>query len=150
MSCTIHRATLADLEQLAPLFDAYRRFYQQPGDLALAREFLRARITADESVLLLAADAAGHALGFVQMYPLFSSVRALRTLLLNDLFVAEGARRHGVARALLDAAAAFGRAAGVARLELETMPDNHAAQALYRRMGWQAYDASLRFRLPLG
>ncbi len=34
---TTHLATPADLDVLAPLFDAYRQFYAQPADLALAR-----------------------------------------------------------------------------------------------------------------
>ena len=38
---------------------------------------------------------------------------------------------------------------GAIRLDLETMPDNHAAQALYRAQGWRQYDESLRFQLPL-
>ena len=59
------------------------------------------------------------------------------------------ARRHGVARALLLAAADFARADGALRLELETDHDNANAQALYRAMGWTPYDGTLRFRLPL-
>ena len=39
----IRQATLADIDALAPLFDAYRRFYEQPGDIALASDFLQDR-----------------------------------------------------------------------------------------------------------
>jgi GNAT superfamily N-acetyltransferase len=63
-------------------------------------------------------------------------VRTARTWLLNDLFVAEGARRGGVARALLDAAAAFAREQGAAGVMLETTRDNGPARALYRAAGW--------------
>jgi peptide chain release factor 1 len=59
-------------------------------------------------------------------------VRTARLWLLNDLFVAEHARRSGVARALLDAAVAFAREQGAAGLMLETMRDNAPARALYR------------------
>lgn len=59
-------------------------------------------------------------------------MRAARVFLLNDLFVAEHARRSGVALALLSAAADYGQREGAIRLDLETMPDNHAAQTLYR------------------
>jgi hypothetical protein len=37
----VRRATLADLELIVPLFDAYRQFYELAQDLPLAREFLR-------------------------------------------------------------------------------------------------------------
>jgi ribosomal protein S18 acetylase RimI-like enzyme len=145
----VRRAALADVERAAPLFDAYRQFYGQPADLARARAFLHDRLAGDQSTLLLAEDDAGRVLGFTQLYPLFSSIRTARVLLLNDLFVTADARRLGVARALLDAAAAHGRVVGAVRLDLETLPDNHPAQALYRAAGWQRYDGSLRFQLPL-
>jgi GNAT superfamily N-acetyltransferase len=131
----IRRATLEDLELVAPLFDAYRRFYAQPGDLVRARNYLRDRLSRDESVILLATHDDRTA-GFTQLYPVFSSVRTARTWILNDLFVAEDARRGGIARALLDAAADFARADGAAGLSLETMRDNAPARALYRAAGW--------------
>jgi GNAT superfamily N-acetyltransferase len=85
---------------------------------------------------VLVAERGPSAVGFTQLYPIFSSVRTARTWLLNDLFVVEGARRGGVARALLDAAAAFARAQGAAGLVLETTRDNGPARALYRAAGW--------------
>jgi len=135
----LRRATLDDLDALAPLFDAYRQFYSQPADLARARDYLRERMTLGESVVLLA-ERDGEGVGFTQLYPAFSSVRTARTWLLNDLFVTESARRHGVARALLDAAAAFAREQGAAGLMLETMADNAPARALYRAAGWHEDD----------
>ncbi len=148
MSALVRRATADDVEHLAPLFDLYRVFYGQPSDLALASDFLTERLTGNESVVLLAQD--GDALpGFTQLYPSFSSVRARRTWILNDLFVAATARRRGVASRLLHSAAQFARGDGALRLELETDRDNAGAQALYRSLGWLEYDDSLRFHLPL-
>ena len=131
----IRRATDADIARVAPLFDAYRSFYGQPPDIARADAFLRERLARGESALLLA-ERDGEALGFTQLYPLFSSVRTARLWLLNDLFVADSARRQGVARGLLDAAATFAREQGAAGLMLETGRDNHPARALYRAAGW--------------
>ena len=137
---TIRPATFHDLEALVPLFDGYRMFYGQASDPSGASAFLRERITRRESVLLLAIHEDGHdssqAVGFTQLYPLFSSVRMARLWLLNDLFVAPDARRMGIARSLLDAAAAFARHEGAAGLMLETNPDNSAARALYASAGW--------------
>lgn len=142
---TIRRATTADLPALAPLFDAYRRFYGQPGDLARADAFLRERLQRDESVVLLA-ERDGAAIGFTQLYTMFSSVRTARLWILNDLFVAEHARRAGLARALLDAAAAFARETGARGIMLETSHDNLPARALYRAAGWNE-DASQWYSL---
>lgn len=148
MTVSITRATPADLDTVAPLFDLYRVFYGKPSDPVVAREFIEARMTRGESVILLA-QLDGAAIGFTQLYPAFSSVSATHTWILNDLLVLPEARRNGVARALLSAAADFARADGALRLELETDHDNTTAQALYRAMGWTAYDGTLRFRLPL-
>ncbi|MEL1265674.1 GNAT family N-acetyltransferase [Pseudoxanthomonas putridarboris] len=148
MSLSITRATLDDVDSVASLFDQYRRFYRQPADSALAQAFISERLRRGESAILLA-ERDGAAAGFTQLFPSFSSVRAGRTWILNDLFVVPDARRTGVARALLQAAAEFARKDGALRLELETDHDNHAAQALYRTMAWEPYDGTLRFRLEL-
>ena len=142
----MRRADANDLDTLAGLFDAYRQFYKRPSDVAAARAFLAERIARDESVVLIAEhegaaigakSVRAEAIGFVQLYPLFSSVRLGRTWLLNDLYVAPQARRLGAARALLDAACAFAREGGALGLELETGSDNVTAQALYRSAGWE-------------
>ncbi|HJS34588.1 MAG TPA: GNAT family N-acetyltransferase [Pseudoxanthomonas sp.] len=148
MTTVVRRTGLTHLDVVARLFDHYRGFYGQPSDPALARDFIRERMERDESVILLAwVDDA--AVGFTQLYPAFSSVSASRVWILNDLLVLPEARRKGVARALLSAAADFAHADGALRLELETDHDNATAQALYRAMGWVPYDGTLRFRLPL-
>ena len=59
----IECATTDHLDQLAPLFDQYRMFYEQPTDLTAARAFLRARLEGSESVIFLALDA-GDPAGF--------------------------------------------------------------------------------------
>jgi ribosomal protein S18 acetylase RimI-like enzyme len=131
----ISRAGPADLDALAVLFDAYRQFYGQAPDLPRARDWLRSRLRVGESVVLLAKRGAA-IVGFVQLYPMFSSVRTAKTWILNDLYVDAGARRSGVARSLLDAAASFAREDGAAGISLETARDNASARALYRAAGW--------------
>ena len=140
MNLSIRRAGQDDVDQLAPLFDAYRQFYQQPGDLPRARDFLRERLERDESTVLIA-EHDGTMVGFTQLYPMFSSVRTARIWILNDLYVAERARRSNVARGLLDAAARFAREKGAARLMLETGRDNAPARALYQAAGWSEDDS---------
>jgi hypothetical protein len=61
MAVSIEQATSRDLDDLVPLFDAYRRFYARPSDLLLAREFLAARLSRGESVILVARNTIGGA-----------------------------------------------------------------------------------------
>ena len=131
----IRKATSQALDNLIPLFDAYRQFYQQAPDPEGARRFLAERLEREESVVFLAFDE-GRAVGFTQLYPQFSSVGMDRNWLLNDLFVDEGARKLGVGLSLLEAARTWARESGARWLLLETGVDNYAAQALYEKAGW--------------
>jgi ribosomal protein S18 acetylase RimI-like enzyme len=146
---TTRHATPDDLDALAPLFDAYRRFYAQPGDVALASAYLHARMERRESAILVA-EADGQMLGFCQLYPTWCSVAAARILVLYDLFVDEGVRRGGVGRALMLSAQDFGRSAGAVRLELSTARSNERAQALYESLGWQRDEGFRTYTLDLG
>jgi ribosomal protein S18 acetylase RimI-like enzyme len=135
---TLHTrvATLADLDAIAPLFDAYRQFYAQPPDLALAARFIRDRMQNHESVVLLAFDGNTQAIGFCQLYPSFCSVEAQPIYVLYDLFVAAEARRTGAGRALLLAAEKLAIDNGKARMDLTTARTNTRAQSLYESLDW--------------
>lgn len=132
-----HRESLQDLDRLVPLFDACRQYYGQQSDLILARQFLGDRLTKNESVVLIAEDGAGSAVGFVQLFPTFSSILAAPMYLLSDLYVTPHARRQGVGTWLLKSAVEIARAAGAVRLELATAITNKSAQRLYEAMEWQ-------------
>ena len=150
MADRVRRAGPADADAIAPLFDAYRQFYARPSDLPLARRFVADRLERDESVIFLA-ERDGRAVGFVQLYPVFSSTAAnpRRLWLLNDLYVTPDARGGGVARALMAAARHMAEATGACGLELVTARTNAAAQRLYRSLGWRHDDAFLHFELEL-
>ena len=135
---TVHTriANLQDLATVAALFDAYRQFYEQPADLALATQFIAARMQNNESVILLAQDDDAHALGFCQLYPTFCSVEAQPIYTLYDLFVSPQHRKSGAGRQLLLAAEALAKARGMARMDLTTAKTNLPAQRLYASLGW--------------
>lgn len=145
----IRRADLADVDRIAPLFDAYRRFYEQPADLPRARAWLHDRLGRAESVVFVA-ERAGALAGFCQLYPAWCSVEAAPIFVLYDLFVDADARRGGVGRALMLAAQAHGRATGAARLDLSTARTNTRAQSLYESLGWRRDDVYLTYSLALG
>lgn len=131
----IRKAIAEDANMIAPLFDAYRMFYKQPSDINGATDFIRERLQQNESVIFIALIN-DEAVGFTQLYPIFTSVGMRRTWLLNDLFVNETARSKGIATALLNAAKDFGKTTNSKWLMLETAKDNFTAQALYEKNGW--------------
>jgi ribosomal protein S18 acetylase RimI-like enzyme len=148
-SVSTRLAQPADGPALGALFNAYRQFYEQPDDLAVAVAFITARLGKKDSVILVAEGASGALLGFTQIYPSFCSVRAAPIGVLYDLFVAPQARTRGVGRALLQAALAYGKAHGMQRLDLTTARTNAKAQSLYEGLQWTRDDVFLAYSLDL-
>jgi ribosomal protein S18 acetylase RimI-like enzyme len=144
----IVHATPADVGEATPLFDAYRQFYNKPPDLEAARRFLFARLSKGESVLFLARHG-GRLVGFVQLYPVFSSVALMRQWILNDLYVMPDARKLGVGRALIERARELAEATRANCLTLETATGNVPALRLYESLGWKREQEFFRYYLPL-
>jgi GNAT superfamily N-acetyltransferase len=144
------RVTTDGVELVAPLFDAYRQFYGRPADPDGARRFLADRLARNESVIFAVIED-GRALGFTQLYPSFSSVSMRPIWILNDLFVAAGARRRGVGTRLLKAAREHAERTGAVRLVLSTAVTNSTAQAAYERDGWKRDTGFVQyeFHLPM-
>jgi GNAT superfamily N-acetyltransferase len=134
---TIDTVEEKDLADLLPLMRGYTTFYEvdPPDDalLALARALI-----ADperEGVQLIARDEDGAGLGFATVFWSWSTNQAARIGVMNDLFVAENARRRGVGEALIQRCRELVKDRGAASLQWQTAPDNHTAQALYERVG---------------
>ncbi len=144
----VRQASLADIDGLAALFDEYRQFYGRASDVPAARAFLLARCDHGESTIFVAGDHTAP-VGFVQLYPSFSSVSMARTFVLNDLYVRPNVRRQGVAKKLLAAAEDFGRVLGAVRITLSTAITNETAQALYLETGWTRDEQFQVFHRPL-
>lgn len=129
-------ASISNLEQLVPLFNGYRVFYNQPSNSEAARNFLKERFAKQDSAIFLYLDASEKGLGFTQLYPSFSSVSMQRIYILNDLFVTSEARKQGVGEALMEHAKQFAIDNGSKGLTLET-DVNNPAQTLYKKLGWK-------------
>jgi GNAT superfamily N-acetyltransferase len=125
-----------EFETLLPLIAAYQRFYEvEEIDNGRNRFFFRRFLAPSaDGELLAARDATGLILGYACLYWHFSSLAAVETVLMNDLFVVPEARGRGVGRALIEASRDVARARGAGWLEWATAPDNHTAQRLYDSM----------------
>ena len=132
------KASIEDMNILVPLLDLYRQFYEQAGDLNSAKEFLSDRINKNESVIYLAIDEDNNrGMGFVQLYPAFSTVSLKRIWILNDLFVHEDYRKQGVAEALIEKSKELAMETNAKGLILETHISNVSAQKLYDKTGFE-------------
>ena len=69
--------------------------------------------------------------GFVQLYPIFSSTRMKKLWLLNDLFVDENHRGKGISKQLIKQCKDLCNDTGACGLILETAKTNTTANNLY-------------------
>lgn len=104
-----------------------------------AENFIEQRLLNNDSVIFIAYEDE-KAVGFTQLYPIFTSVGMKKTLLLNDLFVDEKCRNKGVGKMLLDAAMQHARNTESKWLMLQTQSQNEAARRLYEQCGWKQLD----------
>jgi ribosomal protein S18 acetylase RimI-like enzyme len=133
---SIRKATVNELNSLTELFDSYRVFYKQDSDIEGARAFLKERLLNEDSVVFIAYDEE-NAVGFVQLYPTYSSVSMKRSWILNDLYVNTSARKKGFGEKLIQSAIEFAEETGAKGLSLETGEDNLTAQRLYEKIGFK-------------
>jgi GNAT superfamily N-acetyltransferase len=147
MGVEIKKIGVEEIESIAFLFDEYRQFYKQPPDIKAAVNFLNQRLGNNQSVVFIAYldDIPS---GFMQLYPVYSSVGLKQAWLLNDLYVAVNARKHGVGAALLGAAKKHGEETGSRWLLLQTAADNFTAQSVYEKNGW-VKETDFFYRLDL-
>jgi len=159
----IRLATLEDLESLIPLFDGYRVFYRQVSDYDKARMFLKDRLTHNDSVIYIAfaksnvrdsrptGERSGKAdsetaVGFTQLYPIFSSVSMEPMYILNDLYIHTDYRSKGIGQALIHTVKDLCRKERQKGIVIQTETTN-PAQHLYERLGFTK-DPDLHYFWP--
>jgi len=140
----------SEVELVVVLFNQYRIFYNQPSDIQLARTFIDARIQNNESIIFVALFDDGNKkipVGFTQLYPKYSSARAIKNWILNDLYVDSAYRKQGIGERLINSAIAFAKVGGAKFVQLETATDNKTAQSLYESIGFKKQDPDNEFFL---
>ncbi|MBZ0202230.1 MAG: GNAT family N-acetyltransferase [Ignavibacteria bacterium] len=132
----IIKASQNELEKVACLFNDYRIFYDQETDIEGATSYIKERMENNESIIYLALDDDGNAMGFVQLYPSFTSIGMKRMWILNDLYVDIIHRKKNAAEMLINRCKELIHKTGAAGLVLETQNDNFPAQKLYFKTGF--------------
>jgi ribosomal protein S18 acetylase RimI-like enzyme len=132
------------------LVDDYRVHYGALSDLDGTEQWLRGTANLAQMRCYLASTSADDvAVGVALVFPSPMTVRLDELWALRDLYVASGHRGQGVGRALVTRVRDDARAAGVPRIALQTEPDNDAARALYRSLGFIAPEGVVALSLAL-
>jgi GNAT superfamily N-acetyltransferase len=141
----VRPATAADRPALLGLVRAYLDFYKAPQpDERPFQAFLDLIEANPSRGIQLVAEEAGQLVGLASLFASFDTLVAAEILVMNDLFVLEAHRRHGVGHALFEASRRYARDHGYVRLDWVTGRDNHVARRFYDRHGgiagpWIAY-----------
>ena len=147
----IVQATLEHLDLLTPLFIKYREFYGELPFPDSSRKFLETRLKRKESVIYLAlADEEDKLLGYCQLFPSYSSLSLKRVWILNDIYVAEDARRMLVADRLLQTAKQMAKETNAVRMRVATSVSNEVAQKTYESIGFREDTRFKNYTLELG
>lgn len=107
---------------------------------------------AGETINLIARDADGKALGFAEAALRRDYVNGCKTspvAFLEGIFVIPEARGKGVARALILAVEAWGRAQGCTEFASDAAPDNLASLDMHRALGFEETQRVVFFRKVL-
>ncbi len=124
--------------ELVKLFEAYRTFYKKEPQPEKSTSFLLDRINKNESFIFIAIDmTTDKMLGFVQLYPMFSSTRLDKILILNDLFVALDERGNGIAKLLMEKSKDFAVEYNALEVMLETQKSNQIGNSLYPKVDFK-------------
>lgn len=135
MTLEIRFAEAADEAQWRPLWQGYLTFYKADVPEEVTRHTLARILDPAERVSMRVALLDGKMVGFATHHHHDSTWDIAQDCYLEDLYVDEAARGHGVGRALIDDLKALCKARGWKRLYWHTNETNTRARALYDSYG---------------
>ncbi len=142
MTIQIRSATVADAAAILRLNEAFNDARATEAEI----QQQLARCQGIETLLL--AEVESQAVGFLCLRLLPQICDPDTYAEVNELFVEEAHRRHGVAQALMQHAAKLAQAAGAKEIILLTSFHNNTAQRFYQVQGFANYGISMCKPLP--
>ena len=133
----VKEAYMDDLETIVNIVKKYREFYgvenQKEDEI---EQFIKARMENAQSKIFLATDETDMVVGFIQLYPSYSTVSLKPQWILNDFFVEEDVRHKGYGKALMAFVKEYFRDKAKGFI-LVTDIDNFTAKSFYEQNGWK-------------
>jgi len=136
MTLRIRPAGPSDRDVVHGLLTAQMVEHRLPAEPERIERGLDAAFRPGSSAWLFLAERDGQAVGVFLANQIVSVEKGGETLWIEELYVTPGARRTGVARALLAHALDEARRRGLRAFDLEVVPTQAAALALYRALGF--------------
>ena len=136
MKFNIIEAKSKHIEQVGELFDLYRQFYKYESNLIESTNYIKDRITNNESIIFIAINDANEAIGFVQLYETFGSLDLGKIIILYDLYVKNNHRKNNIGKQLMIKSHEYAKKIKAKRIQLSTAIDNFIGQSLYESLGY--------------
>ena len=144
----IRPAIEADLPDLLGLIRAIAQFDGCLDSVKVDVETLRAAFFSDRpKANALVAVIGGKAVGMATYYPIFSSFIGKPGIWLDDLYICEEYRRHGIGRALMTKLCEIAYHTGCVRIDWIVAQDNANGLGFYKRLGAQIFETVRQARL---
>jgi GNAT superfamily N-acetyltransferase len=144
---SVRPATPADADAILGWIKDLAAFEGEPNAVKATRnDLLRDGFGEHPKFETLIAELDGKPVGFALFFPTYSTWEGRSGVHLEDLFVDEWARRHGVGRKLVASLAAIAVARDYARLELSVLHWNPARE-FYHSLGMKHIEEWLLYRL---
>jgi GNAT superfamily N-acetyltransferase len=147
MDIQIRDVEPADLKYVVQLMREFARYEDLEALFEATEERLAAAMfDAEAFVEGLIAFEDTKPLGYAIFYPNFLTFRGQRGYFLEDLFVLESARRHGLGKKFLTKIAQRGAARGFERIDFLVLDWNQTAIDFYERLGAERADDERHFK----
>ncbi|WP_100407031.1 GNAT family N-acetyltransferase [Bacillus solitudinis] len=136
MSLIIRNTKQEDYHQLSNLMNQYIVcFYKRPKPPIEKQQNLFETLLEKNSGIQFIAEKESTIVGFATLYFSFSTTKADKITIMNDLFVVEHLRGSGVAQELFKSCEDFTKENGYAHMAWVTAPNNNRARRFYEKMG---------------
>lgn len=138
---------LENVETVVTMMKELAAFHDDEG-AATAADILRFAFGKDRISKILVASLDGELCGFSASYDWMNYVQGFPVHHIDLFFVREGARGHGVGRALLKGIVVEAQFSACKRITVGAQPDNEGANTFYQKMGFELRrSASSRYAL---
>ena len=146
-SLSIRPATPADVDTILHFIRSLAAFEREPDAVKTTpADLLRDGFGERPKFETLIAELDGAPVGFALFFHTYSTWEGTAGIHLEDIFVEEAARRHGVGKRLMQRLAAIALERGCARLELQVL-DWNPAREFYQRLGLEHMQEWLLYRV---
>jgi ribosomal protein S18 acetylase RimI-like enzyme len=154
MTVSVRPITAGDAETVVGMWRDFSRYLRELGDTDdqnfSVEKYLRDGFGPDPAFSGFIAEQNSNPVGYLLYHFGYDVDLATRVIYVADLWVDPRARRAGIGRALMSAAAERARAKGASQMTWSVFAPNELAADFYERLGARFYEELRFMHMPVG